>query len=95
MKEKPEEAETVKKVEIGRVKSYLNKISVIILENIAKELNVGDTLELQGKEGPFNQEIKSMQIEHESVEHADAGSSVGIKVDNAVKKESIVSKIVE
>jgi putative protease len=75
--------------EIGKVVHYFDKIGVAIIE-LKSGLKVGDTVTIGGKE-EFDQEISSMQIEHEQVESAKAGKNVGTKVDQPVHEGAKVS----
>jgi putative protease len=56
-------------------------------------LKVGDKLKIVGRGEEFEQEIASMQIEHESIEKAKKGDDVGMKVDQPVKKGDQVYKV--
>lgn len=47
----------------------------------SSELRVGDTIHVLGHTSDFTQTIVSIQIEHEIVESAKAGASVGVKVN--------------
>lgn len=70
--------------EIGKVTHYYDKAGVAVLE-LAKPLKVGDSLTFQRGEEQFSQAAESIQIEHENVDKAVAGSSVGLKVSQKVK----------
>ncbi len=67
-------------VEIGKVTHYFGKIGVAAIEITSGELKVGDTIHIKGATSDFNQPVDSMQVEHESVETAKPGDSVGLKV---------------
>jgi len=69
---------------IGKVKHYFDKISVAVIE-LKGELKTGDKIEIVTAEGPFQQEVDSMQIEHNKIEEANKGDAIGMKVDNPVK----------
>ncbi len=68
-------------VKIGRVTHYFGKIGVAAIEITEGGLKVGDTLHIVGHTSDFFQKVHSMQVEHEDVEKAVAGQSIGIKVD--------------
>jgi len=80
--------------EIGRVSHYFNKIDVAALE-LTGELMVGDTIHIKGHTSDFTEIIDSMQIEHDSVEKAGPGDSVGIKVKERAHEHDIVYKVTE
>jgi putative protease len=79
---------------VGAVTHYFNKISVAVLE-LSGSISVGDRLHFLGKHTDFPQHITSMQIEHESVEHAEEGSEVAIKVDQRVRRGDSVFRLTD
>ena len=56
-------------------------------------LRVGDKILIKGHTTNFEQIIDSMQIEHKSVDKAEKGQSVGIKVKDRVRPNDVVYKI--
>ncbi|QQG39100.1 MAG: translation elongation factor-like protein [Candidatus Woesearchaeota archaeon] len=80
--------------EVGKIFSYYSKIGVAAIELIG-ELKVGDTIRIKGSTTDFTQKISSMQIEHEKVKEAGAGDSVGMKVNEKVRPNDIVYKVIE
>lgn len=81
--------------EIGVVSDYFAKIGVVAVEITQGELSIGDTIHFSGHTTDFTQVVESMQIEHEQVEKAKAGDSVGIKVKERVRKHDKVYKVIE
>ena len=79
---------------IGKISDYLSKIGVAIVE-LSDTLSVGDSISIEGTATNVQQTVNSIQIEHESVGSAKKGSSVGLKVDNVVKRGDNVYKISE
>ncbi|MDO8503113.1 MAG: hypothetical protein Q7S60_00300 [bacterium] len=80
-------------VKIGRVTHYYDKIGVAVVE-LTDALSVGDKIKFtRGGEDLFEQEVSSMQIEHERVEIAKAGQTVGLKADQGVKDAAEVYKV--
>lgn len=75
--------------EIGRVSHYYNKAGVAVVD-LDTPLNRGETVTFQRGGVQFSQAVASMQIDHENVEQADAGSSIGLKVDQPVKPGAVV-----
>ncbi len=80
--------------EVGKVKDYFAKIGVAGIE-LTGLLSVGDTIHIKGHTTDFSQKVESMQIEHDNVEEAKAGDSIGIKVDDRVRSNDTVYKVVE
>ncbi len=69
--------------QIGEVTHFFGKINVAVIALTAK-VHVGDTVPILGHSTDFLQEVKSMQIEHETVDEAGPGQEVAIKVDQRV-----------
>lgn len=78
-------------VEIGHITHFFSKISVAVVE-LTGTLAVGDTIVVKGPTTDFEQVVDSMQIEHENVERAEAGQSIGMKVAERVREKDIVYK---
>lgn len=78
---------------IGKISHYYKNIGVGIIE-LESDLAVGDKIRVKGEKTDFEQEVGSMQIEHEAVEQAGAGKGVGIKVSDKVREGDQVFKIV-
>jgi putative protease len=70
---------------IGSVVHYYNKIGVAIVE-LRDELVVGDEIGIEGVTTSFRQIVESIQIEHEAVEKAGKGQSIGLKVVDRCRK---------
>jgi translation initiation factor IF-2 len=85
----------MKEIEVGRVADYFKKIGVVAIEVTSGEIAVGDTLHFLGHTTDFSQKIDSMQIEHNRVETAKAGDSVGIKIGERVRVHDKVYRVVE
>ena len=78
-------------VEIGRITHFFAKISVAVIELIAP-LAVGDTIAIKGPTTDFEQAVESMQIEHNNVQSAEAGQSIGLRVAQRVRENDMVYK---
>jgi translation elongation factor EF-1alpha len=78
-------------VEIGRITHFFTKISVAVIE-LTMPLAVGDTIVIKGPTTDFEQVVESMQIEHNNVQRAEAGQSIGLKVAQRVRENDMVYK---
>lgn len=78
-------------MEVGHVTHFFTKISVAVVE-LKAPLTVGDRIVIKGPSTDFEQVVDSMQIEHKNVTRAEAGQSVGLKVDQRVREKDIVYK---
>ena len=70
---------------IGTVIHYWSKIGVAGLRITDGELRVGDTIHIKGHTSDFTQRVDSIQIENQSVEAAQPGGDVGVKVVEHVR----------
>jgi putative protease len=78
-------------VEVGRVTHFFTKISVAVVE-LKAPLAVGDRIVIKGPTTDFEQVVESMQIEHKNVTRAEAGQSIGLKVNQRVREKDVVYK---
>jgi len=79
---------------IGEVTHYFDRIGVAVIvlsDNIAK----GDRIHFLGHGSDFDQEVASMQIEHESIDSAKRGDEIAISVIKPVKRNTAVFLITE
>ena len=80
---------------IGGITHYFGKIEVGIVELNKGSLEVGDNIHVKGSTTDFEQEVKSMQIEHKEVKTAKKGDIIGLKVKDKVREGDEVYKIIE
>ena len=80
--------------EVGRVTHYFTRISVAVVE-LSDKLSIGDKILIQGATTNFEQTVQSMQIEHKNITTAEAGQSIGLKVEQRVREGDKVYKIIE
>jgi len=81
--------------EIGVISHYFDHINVAALEITGGELSVGDTIHIKGHTSDFTTTVDSMQIEHDSVEKAKKGDSIGIKVPEKAREHDKVFLVAE
>ena len=81
--------------EIGKISDYFRKIGVAAIEITQGTLSVGDTIRIKGHTTDFTQVVESTQIEHQNVQTAKAGDSIGIKVKDHVRDHDEVYKVTE
>jgi len=77
--------------EVGRVSHFFTKISVAVIE-LTATISVGDRILIKGPTTNLEQTIDSMEIEHEKVQRAGAGQSIGLKVKDRVRETDVVYK---
>jgi len=76
----------------GKVTHYYKAIGVAAVE-VTDFLEVGNTIHIKGHTTDFEQKIESMQIEHKSVERAEKGQLVGLKVKDYVREHDLVYRV--
>ncbi len=79
-------------MKVGKVTHYYDKLGVAIVE-LKATLKVGDKIKFKGHGTDFEQEVDSLQIDHEKVEKASAGKVVGLKSAQKVKEGTEVEKV--
>lgn len=77
---------------IGRVSHYFSKIGVAVID-LSDSLKIGDTIRITGGQIDFTQTVESMEVEHQKLEEAKSGDSIGIKVGQKVREDYKVYKI--
>ncbi|MDD5692914.1 MAG: translation elongation factor-like protein [Patescibacteria group bacterium] len=70
---------------VGEISHYFDHISVGIIK-AASPIKVGDKVHFKGHTTDFEQEIKEMQLDHESIPEAKKGQEVGVKVKDHVRE---------
>lgn len=78
---------------IGKVTDYFAKIGVAGIQVTAGFLSVGDTIRIKGHTTDLTQSVESVQVEHQNVQRAEAGQTVGIRVKDRVRKGDSVLKV--
>jgi len=84
--------EEISKKEIGKITHFYNKISVAVIE-LTDSLKVGDEIIIEGPTTNIRQKVDSIQVEHENIEEAEAGTSIGLKVVDRVRENDTVFKV--
>ena len=88
----PAEKQVVDGVLLGQVEDYFAHVNVMALKLLAP-VSVGNTIRIKGHTTDITQKIESMQIEHQPVQTASAGDSVGIKIADRARRTDVVYKI--
>jgi putative protease len=77
---------------VGKITHYFDKIGVAVLE-LVDNLAIGDTIRVARDEGDLTMPVASMQIEHEQIQEAKKGQTVGLKVTEPVRPGDDVFKV--
>lgn len=78
---------------VGKVVKFFSKPSVAAMEITSGTLRVGDRIRIKGHTTDLEETVDSMQIEKESIEEAEPGFLVGIKVKDRVREGDKVFKV--
>ncbi len=81
-------------IQIGEITHYFNRIGVAVI-TLTGSLQVGDTVHILGRLTDFQQQVTSLQIEHQPIQEAGAGQEVAMKVVRPVRPRDKVYKIIE
>ena len=84
----------VEKILVGKISHFFAKPSVAVVE-LEGVLKSGDKISIERGDEAFEQIVSSMQIEHENIQEAKPGQSIGLKVDQATKQGAKVFKVIE
>ncbi|MDD3083767.1 MAG: U32 family peptidase [Candidatus ainarchaeum sp.] len=87
-------AQTQKRVNVGRITKFYAKINVAEIKLFDK-IQIGDSIIIEGNTTFLEQELSSMQIHHKELKVAFKGQNVGIKVNERVRVNDLVFKIVK
>jgi putative protease len=80
--------------QIGKVTHYYKKIGVAIVE-LSDSLLLGDTIHISGHTTDLSQKVDSMQMEHQNIEKAEKGQTIGLKVTDEVRVKDLVFKVTD
>jgi len=80
---------------VGKVVKFFTKPSVAAIEVTDGVLSVGDKIKIKGHTTDFEDTIKTMQQENNSIEKAAPGQLIGIKVKDRVREHDVVYKITD
>jgi len=75
---------------IGIVTHYYSHLGVAVVQVSKGSMNVGDMIHITGHSTDITQTVDSMEYEHENVNEASAGQSVGIKFTGHAREHDIV-----
>jgi hypothetical protein len=78
---------------VGKITHFYNHLSVAVLE-LSRELKVGDNIHILGHSTDFDQQVSSMEIEHQKVLSAGPRMEVALKVVGAVRRSDKVFRVV-
>jgi putative protease len=78
---------------VGKVTDYFAKIGVAGIQVTAGSLSVGETIRIKGHTTDVTQTVESIQVEHQGVQRAESGQTIGIRVKERVRKGDNVLRV--
>ena len=78
-------------IEIGKVINYYSKMKVAVVE-LSLPLSVGDRILIKGPSTDFEQNVESIEVDRKSIQRAEGGSSIGLKVMHLARQKDAVFK---
>jgi len=77
---------------LGRVTHFFPHVMAAIVK-LEDDVKIGDRVKFQKGENEFEQEVKSMQVDHQSIQAGKRGEEVAIQTEQKVKEGYLVFKI--
>jgi len=77
---------------VGKVTHYYKHIGVAAIE-LSDALEVGNLIHIKGHTTDFEQEIESMEVQHQSVAKAIRGQVIGLRVKDYVREHDAVYRV--
>ena len=77
---------------LGRVEDFFAHINVIAL-TLKSPLRVGNSIHIKGHTTDLIEPVASIQIEHQSVQTANKGDAIGIKIVGVARKRDWVFRV--
>lgn len=78
--------------EIATVTNYFSRIGVAVIL-LTAPLQLGDEIRIAGGERDFQQQVSSMQVEHQPIEKGEAGQEIALKLDEKARPGDKVYKV--
>ena len=79
---------------IGKVTRFFDRMSVAVVQ-LEGELLLGDWILIEGKRTRLEQQVTSMQVNHQAIDKGMPGEEVAIKTDDVVRQNDEVFLILE
>ena len=77
---------------IGTVTHYFDKIGVAVLA-LTDPIHIGDKIRIRGNDTEFDQEVTSLQVDHEAVDTGQVGTEVAMQVTQSVRRGCQIYKL--
>lgn len=81
--------------EVGVIIKFFAKPGVAAIKVTKGTIKRGDILKYKGHTTDFTEEVRSMEIDNQSVDEAKVGDTIGVKVEERAREKDIVYKVVD
>ena len=81
--------------EVGVIIKFFAKPGVAAIKVTKGTIKRGDILKYKGHTTDFTEEVRSMEIDNQSVDEAKVGDTIGVKIEERVREKDIVYKVVD
>ncbi len=81
--------------EVGVIIKFFAKPGVAAIKVTKGTIKRGDILKYKGHTTDFTEEVRSMEIDNQSVDEAKVGDTIGVKVEERVREKDIVYKVAD
>ena len=78
---------------IGTVTHYYSHLNVAVVQINTGTLKTGDTIHIKGMTTDFTQTVESMEYEHQHIDSATAGQTLGLRVKDHAREHDIVYRV--
>jgi len=80
--------------EVGIITHYFPKVDAAVVKLTKGSLSVGDKIVIKGHTSDFKEKVESIQLDHVSIQKAEQGAEIGLKVKSKVREHDVVYKII-
>jgi putative protease len=81
--------------EVGVIIKFFAKPGVAAIKVTKGTIKRGDILKYKGHTTDFTEEVRSMEIDNQSVDEAKVGDTIGVKIEERVREKDIIYKVVD
>lgn len=89
-----EESGVMREQEVGEVTHYWTHLGVAGV-HLNEPIEVGDHIHVLGHTSDFEQDVGSIEVEHHKIDHAEAGTDVGIRVSEHAREHDRVYRLID
>ena len=81
-------------VKVGKITHFYDRIGVAVVV-LSDDLKLGDTVHVVGRNTDINQQVQSMEIEHNKIQEGKKGQEVALALNAPARKGDKIFKVLE